>query len=500
MTSLRRSAAGILVALAGVSALSGLMLVWRPHLLTAIPALVLVVPVVAGVVVGGIPAGVVAVAAGFLAYDVLFIPPYGTLAVSASQDWVALGVYAAVMLLVARVVSFLQLAQAQARRREEDTRRIYVLSDLLITDKPLGDLLQLTADTIERAFGARSVAVLLSDGEGVLDLSATAGDAPSPDELRRLKLHPGRTDSLRAEGPDGWLRVVLTAAGRPIGMVALAGPPVDRHGQDLLRTYANHAALAIERRQLREQAVRTELLEEVDRWRDALMGAVSHDLRTPLASITTAVSALRRGAPGLDDADREELLELVETQSGNLGRLVTNLLDMTRIHAGSIELRREVVPVVELIDEARRNLAAAGARVSIRAHLPDDLPAVDVDQVLMVQALVNLLENAARYSPPGSPVEVGATTRDGVVEVAVRDHGPGVRPADRDRIFEMFNTTGGGRAGLGLTIVRSFVEAHGQRISVEDADGGGARFVVGLPSADAGAGAGETPASHGAGR
>lgn len=479
----------MLVALAGVGALSGLMLVWRPHLLPAIPPLVLVVPVVAGVVVGGIPAGVVAVAAGFLAYDILFIPPYGTLAVSAGQDWVALAVYAAVMLLVARVVSFLQLAQAQARRREDDTRRIYVLSDLLIADKPLVDLLQLTADTIERAFHARSVAVLLSSADGRLELSALAGVPPSAGELQRLQPHPGRTDTLRAEGAEGWLRVVLTAAGRPIGMVALAGPALDPHEQDLLRTYANHAALAIERRQLREQAVRSELLEEVDRWRDALMGAVSHDLRTPLSSITAAVSTLRQGGPSLDEADREELLELIETQSGNLSRLVTNLLDMTRIHAGAIELRREVVPVVELVDEAWRALVAAGEPVSVSADLPDDLPAVDVDQVLMVQALVNLLENAARYSPPGIPVEIGAATRDGVVEVAVRDHGPGVPATERQRIFEMFDSTGGGRAGLGLTIAKSFVEAHGQRIAVEEAEGGGARFVVGMPRAAA---AGET--------
>lgn len=474
----------MLVALAGVGALSGLMLVWRPSILPAIPPLVLVVPVVAGVVVGGIPAGVVAVAAGFLAYDVLFIPPYGTLAVSAAQDWVALGVYAAVMLLVARVVAFLQAAQSEARRREEDTRRVYVLSELLIGDKPLAELLQLTADTIERAFGASSVAVLLPGSDDLLAVSATAGRPLGTAELARLQPSTGRADSLRAEGADGWLRVVLTAGGRPIGLVALAGRTLNRHEEALLRIYTNHAALAIERRQLREQAVRSELLEQVDHWRDALMGSVSHDLRTPLASITTAVSALRRGGPALVEADRAELLELIEVQAGNLSRLMTNLLDMTRIHAGGIELHREAVPLVELVDEAWEALAGTGQAVALSTDLPDDLPPVDVDQVLMVQALVNLFENAARYSPPGSPVEVRATPRDGVVELSVRDHGPGVPASERHRIFEMFNSTGGGRAGLGLTIARSFVEIHGQQIAVGDAEGGGACFVLTLPRAD----------------
>lgn len=483
MTSLRRGAEGALVALVGVAVLTGIMLAWRSQIQPAIPPLVLVVPVLAGVVIGGIPAGVVGVVSGFVAYDVAFIHPYGSLRVGAAQGWVALGIYAAVMLLVARMVSVLQQARAAARQREEDTRRIYVLSDSLIGDKPLDQLLQLTADTIERAFKATTVAVLLPDAQGRLSVSATAGAPLSPADIVRLQPLTGRADTLRPAGADGWTRVVLTTGGRPIGLVALAGRLLDGHELELLRTYANHAALAIERRQLREQAMRNELLEQVDRWREALMGAVTHDLRTPLSSITAAVSALRRPGPALGAAERAELLELIDTQAGSLSRLVTNLLEMTRIHAGAIQLHREAVPVAELVEDARRALAGAGEPVALSARLPEDLPPVDVDHVLMVQALVNLLENAGRYSPAGRPVEVEAATHNGVVELAVRDHGPGVPPAERERIFEMFNTTGGGRAGLGLTIARAFVEAHGQRLSVDDAEDGGARFVLTLPRA-----------------
>lgn len=483
--SVRRILAGALVALGGIAVLSGAMVPVRAHLSVATPALVLVVPVVAGVAVGGLWAGVLAVAAGFVAYDLLFIPPYDTLSVGTAQNWVALGVYVVVMLLVAVLVVSLQRVRAEARRHEDDTRRLYVLSDLLIGDKHLTELLQLIVSTIHQAFSPRWAAVLLPGGDagsgsGGLTVVATAGEALSDDELRRLSPAPGRLESLRAGDHGGVVRVALTARGRPVGLLAMAGAVLQRHDWELLQTYSNQAALALERSQLRERALRTELLEEVDRWRDALMGAVSHDLRTPLASVKMAVTTLRRPAPALSEADREELLELIETQSDALDRLVANLLDMSRIQAGALELRREVTPVAELVDGA----VAVLATDQVTADLPADLPPVDVDQLLMQQVLVNLVDNAIRHSPEGQPVEVSATADGGLVELAVRDHGPGVSASERERIFQMFNRVGGGgRAGLGLAIAKAFVEVHGQTIRAEDAPGGGARFVLTMPAA-----------------
>ena len=453
MTSVRRSLAGALVALAGTAALCAVMLALRPHLSIATAGLVLVVPVVAGVAVGGLTAGIVSVAIGFFAYDLFFIPPYNTLTVGSGQDWVALIVYVIVMLAVARVVVTLQQARAEARRREEETNQVYVLSDLLIGDQPLDVLLKRIVSTIDQAFHPRWVAVLLPAGDS-LAVAATAGAPLSDDELGDLSPLPGRLESLDT-GRDqvGIVQFALTARGRPVGLVALSGAGSDPHDRQLFRTYANHAALAIERSQLQRQVRRTELLEEVDRWRAAMMGAVSHDLRTPLASVKAAVSTLRRSGPPLSTADQAELLELIESQSDNLDRLVADLLDMTRIQSGALEL-------------------------------PPDLPTVDVDQVLMVQVLANLLENAARHSPPAQPIEIVASTHDGVVEVTVRDHGPGIPIADRERIFEMFNqVSGGGRGGLGLTIARAFVEAHGQAISLGDTPEGGAAFVFTMPRA-----------------
>jgi len=450
----------------------------RDHLSLATPALVLVVPVVAGTVIGGFGSGLVAVVAGFLAYDFFFIPPYGTLDVGSGQEWVALVVYAVVVLLVSVLVDSLRRTRAEARRREGDTRRIYLLSDLLIGDLPLEELLDSLVTTVHEAFEARWAAVLLPEADR-LRVAATSGDPLTDEEMEHLLPAAGRTERLR-DGDTGMVRIVLTARGRPVGLLAMAGPPLDPHGQDLLNTYANQAALALERNRLREQAVRAELLEEVDRWRDALMGAVSHDLRTPLASVKSAVTTLRLPGPELSPADRDELLALIEEQSDALERLVTNLLDMTRIQAGALDLRREITPVADVVEGALRLLGAEHVVVEV----PVDLPAVDVDQLLMQQVLANLLDNALRHSPDAEPVRVRAAVAGPVVELVVEDRGPGVPPTERDLVFQMFNrASAGGRAGLGLAIAKAFVEAHGQTIRVEDAPGGGARFVVTMPVA-----------------
>jgi two-component system sensor histidine kinase KdpD len=479
----RRMLIGVLVALAGIAGASAVMLAVRGHLSLATPALVLVLPVMAGAAIGGFGTGVIAVVAGFLAYDLFFIPPYYRLSVGAAQNWVALVVYAVVMLVVSRMVAYLQAARADARQRESQTRRLSAVTDQLTGDKSVDELLGLIVTTVHEEFAPRWVTVLLPAGDS-LEVSSSAGAALSEDERRALVPAPGRLESLGTAGSAGITKVVLTALGRPVGLLAMSGAPLDRHQWELLRTYANQAASALERSRLRGQALRTELLEEVDRWRDALMSAVSHDLRTPLASVKTAVSTLRRSGVTLSPDDQQELLELIETQSDNLARLVTNLLDMTRIQSGALELRREVGPVSDVVEAALRAIDRGGSADAVIVLLPDDLPLVDIDQLLMVQVLANLLENAVRHSPGGQPVEVMATVAEGTVEVSVQDHGSGIAPAERERVFQMFNRpSGSGRAGLGLTIAKSFVEAHGESIRVEEAPGGGARFVFTMPRA-----------------
>ena len=418
----RRSAVGSVATLAVMAPLVAVMIPLRGHLSIATTGLVLVVPVVIGVVVGGFRAGVFGVVAGFLVYDLVFIPPYFRLTVGANENWVVLVVYVAVMLLVASVVDRLEKARTEAHQHEEAIRRLFELTDLLIEDRPLSEILELIVSTVHQAFALRSVALLLPV-DAKLDVVASAGEPLSEAELRAVAPEPGVPASLGSSVParrEQTQTVALTATGRPIGLLHIWGPGLSRHDQDLLHTFANQMALALERAQLREQALRTELLEEVDRLQRALVSAVSHDLRTPLATIKASASTLRSAHAEVTRTDREELLELIDNQTDRLDRLVTNLLDLSRVQAGALELRNEPIAVDDLVTDAIRGLGTRTDVCDITTAVDDELPLVDVDHLLIGQVLANLLDNAIRHAPPHTPViGVGATSR--------RRAGPDVR-------------------------------------------------------------------------
>lgn len=486
MTSVRRSLTGAGAALGAVAALAAVMAPFRSHLSVATAALVLVIPVVLGVMLGGFASGAVAAAAGFFVYDLVFIPPYGTLDVGAAENWVALAVYVVIMLLVARVVSLLDAARSQASRREAEIRRLFELTELLIGEKPVPELLALIVSTVHDAFGLDSVALLLPS-QSRLEIAAAAGEPLTGEELGRITPAPGTPTNLRtsAMGPGEIQSVALSATGRPVGLLGIKGPVLSRHDRELLLTFANHIALTVERAQLREQVLRTELLEEIDRLQKTLMGAVSHDLRTPLATIKISASTLRNPGAEIGASEHQELLALIDDQVDRLNRLVTNLLDMSRVQSGALELHLAPIAVIDLVTEAVRGLGLTGPAERITLDLPDDLPLVNVDHLLIGQVLTNLLENASRYAPPDTCISVSGRTRhDGRVEVAVTDSGPGVRPADRDVVFQMFTRRGSaGGSGVGLWIAKAFVEAHGETIWVLDTAGQGARFCFTLPVA-----------------
>jgi two-component system sensor histidine kinase KdpD len=376
------------------------------------------------------------------------------------------------------------VARAQARRRESEIRRLFDLTDLLIGEKPIPELLALIVSTVHDAFDLRSVVLLLPSGSH-LEVAATAGEPLTGDNLSRFTPAPGRPTSLGTSsgGPDEVQTVALSATGRPVGLLGITGRILDRYDHDLLLAFANHIALTVERAQLREQAMRTELLEEIDRLQKTLIGAVSHDLRTPLATIKISASTLGNPEADLGTEERQELLDLIEEQVDRLNRLVTNLLDMSRVQSGALELHRQAVAVVDLVTEAVRGLGHAGQR-RFDLELADDLPLVDVDHLLIGQVLTNLLENASRYAPDKTPVTISARAgENGSVEVSVTDSGPGVRPGDRALVFQIFTGRSAGGSGVGLWIAKAFVEAHGGTIWVEDADGHGARFSFTLPVA-----------------
>jgi two-component system sensor histidine kinase KdpD len=397
---------------------------------------------------------------------------------------------------MAQVVEKLHTARDEARRREQDAARLFELSQALIGDLTISQLLDHIAATVQTVFAPRWTALLLPAGAGPagegaeLFVAARDGQELTTEEMDSLTTSGGQIRSLGMAGGQASSRVAvaLVASNRPVGLLVLQEVQFARQDRALLGTFANQAALAVERARLQDQALRARVLEEIDRWRAAMMGAVSHDLRTPLASVKAAVSSLRQDSATMSEVDRAELLELIELQSDRLARLVTNLLDMTRIESGALAIRPTLIPLDELVDESLAAVNGLVPRSRVHVGHSSDLPLLDIDHVLVGQVLANLLENAARLSPDGSPIRIDARSVPEMavplIEISVADEGPGIEAEERERVFEMFSQkSGGARAGLGLAIAKAFVEAHGGSIWIDPTVTRGARVVFTVPGA-----------------
>jgi two-component system sensor histidine kinase KdpD len=483
---MKRSLIGTIAALASMAALTGAMLPLRSHLSVATTALILIVPVVVGVVSGGFAAGVLSVIAGFLVYDFFFIPPYLTLWVGAPENWAALGVYAVVMVPVAKVVAGMNTARARERRQSAQIRELFELSDLLVADKPLDELLSVIVTTLAEVSGSMKVALLLPK-DGRLAVVASTGEPLSEVELGDVLPAPNQEGAVAASSLEhgNLLVLALTAAARPIGLLVLSREAPRQHDREALMIFANQIALAVERAQLREEALRVRLTEEVERLAKTLVAAVSHDIRAPLASIKASSSTLSDSEIDLSDEVRRGLAKLIDVQADRLADLVQSLLDMSRIQAGVLEPRCTVVSLPDFLRTVVRELKPTLRGHAVNVDIPDELPPVDVDLVLITRVLTNLLMNAARHSPKDSSITILAkSVGESTVEISVEDQGPGISPDRRDEVFGLLarrdDDTG---AGLGLMIAKTFVEAHGQQIWIDDASGGGARFCFTLPVA-----------------
>jgi len=386
------------------------------------------------------------------------------------------------MLPIVQLVAKIKAARSAARRQEREIRQLFELSDLLVEDKPTRVLLSVIVTTLADVFGSRQVALFLPSA-GRLEIASSVGD-PLPDELLRRVL-PAAGEVTQSSARDGLLTVALSAAGRPVGLLVLSGEVAARHDREPLLLFANQVALAVERSQLREQALRARVTEEMAALAKTLVAAVSHDLRTPLASIKASSSTLADAALDINPEAVRRLASLIDGQADRLAGLVQNLLDMSRIQAGVLQPRRTVASLADLVATVLSDAAPALRDRSISVDLPEDLPPIDADLVLIGRVLTNLVENAVRYSPKDSPITIrAAVTAPQTIEVCVTDRGPGVRPERRIEVFEVFaRRADDAGAGLGLSIAKTFIEAHGERIWAADAPGGGARFCFTLPVA-----------------
>ncbi|WP_257308719.1 sensor histidine kinase [Geothrix fuzhouensis] len=426
------------------------------------------------------------------AFDFIFVPPYFTFVVS---DFRHVGTFS-VMLLVGLVIGNLTeriRAQARlARAREQRTQALFRLGQELSRSAGTTDLATSAIQNVTTQFQSHAV-MLLPDASGRLETPAHPLAFPLNDQERgvaqwvfeheesaglgTLTLPGARATYLPLKGSKGTLGV--------LGVLPDGAPQwVEPDQRQLLEAFANQTALALERSLLAEQSVADRRHAEEERLRNALLSSVSHDLRTPLGVITGAVSTVLE-TPDISDVTRRDLLTSAQDEAQRLHRLVSNLLDITRLEAGSLELHTEWIPMEEVVGAAlnRRELGSETTRV--RTHLPEDLPMIAMDAVLMEQVVVNLIDNALKYSPPGSPVDIKAWAAGKSLTLSVADQGPGIAPGEETRIFEKLvrGEAGTSRpgAGLGLAICKGIVTAHGGQIQAVNHPQGGAQFLISLP-------------------
>ncbi len=432
------------------------------------------------------------------AFDFLFVPPHFTFAVSD----VGYVVTFVVMFIVAAVISsqtvrVRQQAEA-ARLREERARALYWLTRELARRSRTEDIVAAAVRSIADVFEGKAV-ILLPTPNGVL----RPVPAPYAYELDETELGAARW-TLEHKEPAGLgtatlpgaraLYLPLTTTSETIGIVGLC--PADPRKvespeqRQLLATFCKQTAVALERTQLAQEAHDAERRVEREELRSSLLSSVSHDLRTPLAAITGAATTLLEEEA--EPATRRDLLETIAEEAGRLNRLVRNLLDMTRLESGGLVVSKEWTPLEEIVGAALDRSDAQLRGRPVKIVLPEDLPLVPVDGVLLEQAFLNLIENAAKYTPPGTPVEVAARAEPGQVVVEVSDRGPGLPEGGEEKVFEKFyrgQPRGGpGGTGLGLAIARGIVAAHGGTLTASGRSGGGAAFrmtipVVGTPPA-----------------
>ncbi|MFH8736512.1 MULTISPECIES: sensor histidine kinase [unclassified Streptomyces] len=451
---------GWLAGVAGPALLTLLLTGVAPEVGLANDMLLFLALTVAAALLGGLYPALASALVGSLLLNWFFTPPVHTLTIADPKNVVAIAIFVGVAVSVASVVDLAARRTHQAARlRAESEILSFLAGSVLRGETSLEALLERVRET----FGMESVALLERAGD--VEPWTCAGSVGTGAVV-------GRPEDADADMPVGD-RMALALSGRVL-------PAEDRR---VLAAFAAQAAVVLDRQRLKSEADRSRALAEGNRIRTALLAAVSHDLRTPLAGIKAAVSSLRSDDVAWSEEDHAELLEGIEDGADRLDNLVGNLLDMSRLQTGT------VTPLIREIDLDEVVPMALGGvpEGSVELEIPETLPMVTVDPGLLERSVANLVENAVKYSPSGERVLVSASAIADRVEVRVVDRGPGVPDEAKDRIFEPFqrygDAPGGAGVGLGLAVARGFAEAMGGTLSAEDTPGGGLTMVLTLPTA-----------------
>ena len=479
-------------ALVAISTVAGLFL--RREIEPAnIVMIYLAAVVVAAVYLGRGPSLLTAIA-GVLAYDFFIVPPYLTLAVSDTQYLLTfIGLFVVSLVISTLTVRVREQAEA-AIQREAQTTALYNLGRDLTAAVDLEQVAQIIIWHISEVFG-RQVAIFLPEN-GRLRVFASSPDYQP--ETNELAVAGWAFEHNQPAGlgtntlPAALLRCQpLNTARGIVGVLGVhpkePGLLLNPEQRQAIAAFSNQAALAIERAGLAKQAQQTELFQATEKLQTALLNSISHDLRTPLVSITGALSALEENN-NLGDSAQHSLVQTAREEADRLNRLVGNLLDMTRLEAGALRVKREPCDVEDVVGTAVGQMKERLAGRHIQVRVPEAMPLIAMDFVLIVHVLNNLLDNAIKYSKTDSPLEVEARAESKNVCISILDRGIGIPTEDLERVFDKFyrvqrpeQVTG---TGLGLAICKGIVEAHGGRIWAENRPGGGTVMTIALPVAE----------------
>jgi len=478
--TLRRKIAGYALAAALSPALTVVLTPFRHAVNLTSDVLLFTVAVILAALVGGFAPAMLTAIIGSLLLNYYFTPPIHQWTIAEANNVLAIGVFVAVAVMVSAVVDI-------AARRTKQAARANAESELLTTTA--GSVLRgqqgLNAllDRVREAFGMDSVTLLEQGspdggpGGATLPAGPGAGRGRSMTGSWQVVASRGEPAVTRPEDADVEVPVADTLS------LALRGRPLPASDRRVLGAFASYAAVALDQQRLAAEAQAAKPIAAADRMRTALLAAVSHDLRTPLASAKAAVTSLRSPEVKWSAEDREELLATADESLDRLTHLVDNLLDMSRLQAGALSLFPRPAGLDEIVSRALDNLDPAARGVTV--DIPESLPEVNVDPAILERVIVNLTENALRYSPPGKPPLLSASALGDRVELRVVDRGPGIPEEDRNRMFVPFqrlgdtdNTTG---VGLGLALSRGLTEAMGGTLTADDTPGGGLTMTVSVP-------------------
>lgn len=412
-------------------------------------------------------------------FNYYFLPPVHTFTIADTQNWVALLAFLVSAILASRLSERARRETENANRRRKEVEQLYSLSQQLLSTENVLELNNSIPLFVRDAFGLTEAAMFL----------------PKRDEVYRTELeHPELSDedlravSVRGElviNSDRLISIVpLRIGARPVGSIGLEGALLSR---ETLEALGSLIAISIERAGAVETLSRTEASRESEKLRSAILDSVTHEFRTPLTSIKASVSTLLSSAT-IDEVGRRDLLAVIEEETDRLNRLVGEAAEMAQLDAQQVELHREPYPVSEIVETAVVKSGAVLGKHELCKLLPKNLPEVRVDLERIAEVLNHLLENAAKYSPEGTPITISAEVRGRMVEITVADRGPGIDDLEQSLVFEKFYRGRDQRyrvqgTGMGLAIAKAIVEAHGGMIGLTSQVGSGSVFYFTVPVA-----------------